>query len=457
MKLKEFEKLIKNKEINFKNHKLKTLKSLYDYIKDKDTIKLYEFEFRKILDLLKYDFSSYNISERLNEIKNIGNSTTKKSMIIRYGREEGTKRYDDKIKKVRYTSSKEFLMGKYNDEELVNDLLKNRCPNNIDILKKKYPEEWENKLNIYMLHYKKANSIDGYIDKYGEEEGRKKWNERIEKRRFYNSIDGYIDKYGEEEGRKKWNDKSKKLSYRQSKQYYIDTYGKELGEILSKENNLYYRLKRKYGEKWFDEFIEKKKKRAKENNIGTKKYYIKKFGEEKGEEMWNTIIEKQRYAHTLKYFVEKYGGEEGLIKYEKRRKRLIDNFMNSKNAVSNISQNLFFEIKKTLNIEDCKFYKHNKEFYIYNDEYLRSFYYDFFFNNKIVEFNGDFWHMNPKFYKEKDINKVINVSAKEIWQYDQLKYNIAKNKGYEILVVWESDYYDNKEDILNKCIKFLNS
>lgn len=62
-------------------------------------------------------------------------------------------------------------------------------------------------------------------------------------------------------------------------------------------------------------------------------------------------------------------------------------------------------------------------------------------NNIIIEVQGDYWHANPKFYKE---NEVINYpkrkcKAKEIWENDKKKKLIAEKYGYEVLYIWEDE------------------
>lgn len=83
-------------------------------------------------------------------------------------------------------------------------------------------------------------------------------------------------------------------------------------------------------------------------------------------------------------------------------------------------------------------------------------YYDFTYNNKIIEFNGDMWHMNPLRYKQDDVNPKNKMIAKDVWMYDKEKIQLAKEKGYEVLVIWESDYKSNPDQILQKCLEFLN-
>ena len=67
--------------------------------------------------------------------------------------------------------------------------------------------------------------------------------------------------------------------------------------------------------------------------------------------------------------------------------------------------------------------------------------YDFKIGNCILELNGDYWHANPKKYKPDDILIMhhINVIAKDIWESDKLKIQLAKDNGYKVVVLWESE------------------
>ena len=81
--------------------------------------------------------------------------------------------------------------------------------------------------------------------------------------------------------------------------------------------------------------------------------------------------------------------------------------------------------------------------------------YDFCYENKIIEFNGDFWHMNPKLFESNYKNPVSKISAKDKWKYDKEKNNVARSYGYDVLVIWECDYNKNRDDVIKKCIEFL--
>ena len=47
------------------------------------------------------------------------------------------------------------------------------------------------------------------------------------------------------------------------------------------------------------------------------------------------------------------------------------------------------------------------------------------------------------------------IYKNEKWFLDNIKIQYAESQGYEVLVVWESDFKINKEDVIKKCIQFL--
>lgn len=79
---------------------------------------------------------------------------------------------------------------------------------------------------------------------------------------------------------------------------------------------------------------------------------------------------------------------------------------------------------------------------------------DICFNNKIIECFGDYWHCNPLIYSEDYYHKRIKKYARDVWLKDEIRLNILKNKGYDILIIWEKDYNSNKEETLQKIKNF---
>lgn len=76
--------------------------------------------------------------------------------------------------------------------------------------------------------------------------------------------------------------------------------------------------------------------------------------------------------------------------------------------------------------------------------------------NLLVEYNGDYWHCNPKKYESNYLNTKKNKTAKELWEYDANKLYLAKKNGYNCEVIWETDYKKNKNIILDLIEKYEN-
>src|ERR1035437_6385227 len=165
MNLHEFNNLLIKKSIfiDFKKHKYNTLKSLSLYLTCcNPKIKDHCTQFRQLCNLLLYDFISYNIIERMEQIKNLKkDALSYQALIIRFGIDEGKKRYDQNKIKFAYKNSKQYLIDTYGEEE-AERIMKSKCPNNIETLKKKYPDSWEQKMNEYLFNYEYGNSLNGY-------------------------------------------------------------------------------------------------------------------------------------------------------------------------------------------------------------------------------------------------------------------------------------------------------
>jgi hypothetical protein len=113
---------------------------------------------------------------------------------------------------------------------------------------------------------------------------------------------------------------------------------------------------------------------------------------------------------------------------------------------SKVSQNMFWEIYELLNDsykKECYFSLLNNEFKVLITEQhspYNKFNYsmDFLYKTKNIEFDGDYWH-----------------SLSWVKNKDKLRDEYLKSKGFEILRIQEKDYRNNKQETLNRCIKFL--
>jgi G:T-mismatch repair DNA endonuclease (very short patch repair protein) len=68
----------------------------------------------------------------------------------------------------------------------------------------------------------------------------------------------------------------------------------------------------------------------------------------------------------------------------------------------------------------------------------------------VVEYNGDYWHCNPRIWKADDFNKSIKMFAKDKWEKDYVRYVTLRKMGYTVIVIWESGWIKNPEKYINR-------
>jgi hypothetical protein len=64
------------------------------------------------------------------------------------------------------------------------------------------------------------------------------------------------------------------------------------------------------------------------------------------------------------------------------------------------------------------------------------------------EFMGDFWHANPKIYKPEQ--KIKGYTAQEKWEKDLKRAEVIKSMGYDLVIIWESDWNEFKQGIVSE-------
>jgi hypothetical protein len=252
------------------------------------------------------------------------------------------------------------------------------------------------------------------------------------------------------------------------KKKFIEKYGFEnvfQNEDIKKKSRA--TLKEKYGHEHImqcPEFLEKAcktriEKYGIENLTGvcptekTKETNNKKYG--------NSWFFGSAYGKmNLDYFINKYGETDGKLLYEEMKRNQTRNSRSFGKNVSKISTDFFEKLitNSGIDAEKCK-YGENEIDLIQKNTTSRdiTLSYDFNFEDKLIEFNGDYWHANPKKYKPDSIIRMRynNVRAEDIWKKDHLKYLLAIKSGYEIITIWESDFIKYPSLTLFNAIKFI--
>ena len=239
-----------------------------------------------------------------------------------------------------------------------------------------------------------------------------------------------IKKYGITEGTERWNSYCKKQADSNKFEYKHEKHGMT-----------------------YEEYDEYNKSRA-----VTLDNMIKRYGVQDGLFHWNQYVERQRYTCTLEYFIEKYGDTIGTEKY--------NDFVEKRNT----SNRLFGPSAISLEMFDklIKNYKNNIVYYDENEYSVHTnklclYHVDYYDKtlNIIIEFYGDFFHLNPKIYDTDFIQFKHHekaILAKNRWQHDKERIDdIQQTLNCKVIIVWESTYKNDKKGTINSLIQMINN
>ena len=173
------------------------------------------------------------------------------------------------------------------------------------------------------------------------------------------------------------------------------------------------------------------------------------------EEQAKALISERQTTNSVESIMkrEKCDENTAIQKRKEITKKWLDSF--PKQNYSNVSQELFWHIHENIKND----YKEihfatilngnrvsdgtNNEYKVKTDKTVRSL--DFYVKdvNRVIEFNGSYWHgKKNKHYDE----------TKDKQRFDELK-----NLGLNVLIINELDYYQNKSKIIEECINFIKN
>ena len=200
------------------------------------------------------------------------------------------------------------------------------------------------------------------------------------------------------------------------------------------------------------------------NSTTSLEYYTKRgYSEEEAK----VKLSERQSTFNLEKCIEKFGEVEGRKRWEERQQKWQDTLnakpieerlvINRKKASggSNISK-AEYEIVDYLNSEGIELdTQHN----ILNEDKdnQKGYLYDFRKGKKIIEYHGDYWHLNPNKYGPDYWHQRLKIKAQEKWKIDQEKIDYATSLGYEVMIIWESEYKNDKKRTLEKCKNFLQT
>jgi very-short-patch-repair endonuclease len=303
-------------------------------------------------------------------------------------------------------------------------------------------------------------SLKSFIKKYGNDIGKKKFDEYRDKWKES------IEKHDKKELYKNW------VSSQKS-EYWIKKINPETGDNYTMEEaNLFLK-------KW-------------QNGHGFKKMWKEYREGTRNGSFINTTLEyflnkglcleeariklKERQAtFSLEKLIQKYGKKEGIAKWEKRQEKWM-NTMNCKSdeekekiflkrikklpRFSKESKNFFDILVKNLpdEIKNMDIFYADNEMILYNKELKKPFFYDFSIPKIkiIIEYNGSIFHPNPEFFDDTNLHEwkcpYTKLNGLEKKEMDLLKNNFAIQLGYDVIVIWDTDEIKSK---LIHCLEII--
>ena len=164
---------------------------------------------------------------------------------------------------------------------------------------------------------------------------------------------------------------------------------------------------------------------------------------------------------SLEICIEKHGEEEGRRIWNERQSKWKSKVYNDQTYLGGGTSMVGQDLIELLLLELKERNYSGEILYGKNEKFIRTgnhaFKYDFTLKDerKIIEFNGDFWHCNPKIFQSDFYNKPKKMTAQQIWDYDPEKEIAAREQGYDLLYIWESDFRKERQATIDRCVEFI--
>jgi len=248
------------------------------------------------------------------------------------------------------------------------------------------------------------------------------------------TLENLIKKYGQQDGTIRWESYKSKQAYSNSLPYKKERHG--------------------WTNKQFDEYNS--------SRAQTLHKMVERYGETVGAEKWEKYCLRQAYTNTKDYFISKYGEILGLSKFlEINHKKSIPHnpkllaaqlsidIDEATQIIINRQQNFFtskLEIEFTTLLENSvgklDHTSSNKPYGKWSHLLDTYVVYDIKHNNCIIEFNGNYWHANPRIYVDSAI--IRGNTAVDIRHRDMLKLKTVQDLGFSVMTVWEDEFNADK-------------
>lgn len=330
-----------------------------------------------------------------------------------------------------------------------------------DEYKEKYDVEY---LQSKSLRKKQGVTLENMIKKYGEEEGRERYNSYVEKQRKTAGNDYFKSIMSDEE----YEEFERKRSNAQKLQGFIEKYGPELGP---KKHEEYIEYRREVGKHsggksmpggqnpmsyqylklnsdMSDEEIEKLFKRK---NVNCTEFWTSRgYNEEEAEKMADHNNPMKVFFRSLTPEEKEEWLKKVSRKHSKVKKEMYDSLSPEERTEywskrlpgprSSVCEKFLamldshFEIERESCVCD-----------ILIDGKVAN-------HDVVIEFYGNYWHCHPGVFGPEDFHEQIGMCAEDVWKRDRDKIRQLTTNGVSVIIVWEHEFYDNSEELVDRTV-----
>lgn len=183
-----------------------------------------------------------------------------------------------------------------------------------------------------------------------------------------------------------------------------------------------------------------------------------------------TALFERQIRNGLTYYINRYGLVQGTTKYfsriekygnkiKKLREEFPKKWKTSGKKYSDASK-LFFDslINEINDLKNLTIFYAENEYFIYDSTNKKIYFYDFYVKelNLIIEYHGVIWHPRKR-VQEGWLHPYTKETSEKYYDLDKHKEKLAKDKGIDVITIFETDITVNKLHILDELHRRIKS
>lgn len=254
------------------------IKNLLAYVKSKNV-----YDTQRYIDM---GFSENEAVDKVNRLK-AATSVSLDNFIKKHGEDVGKQKYLEFCKKSAHTEETFRLKHGENWKEAWENYKKSKESRSVAYFKNKYGDSWQSEREAFINKWSSKLSLEGFKEKHGDDIGEQKYQEVQKKKAI--TLESLILKHGGDKGTELYNSVMASRKYQNTLERYVELYGEEVG-LLAYEDRCAMcaisldNLINKYGvEKGTNAFTTW---RSKMKGRYTIDWFVAKYGEDAGKPLY---------------------------------------------------------------------------------------------------------------------------------------------------------------------------